>query len=475
MADFVSQVPVPGPIVDWEDANQALADGTELVSDVTCPPVGDPPTESELWGGGLPVDLVSRLDVSNPFGTIPSCGYLVLEAGWETTRAALLPSGARLPVYADPQLGNLLRRGGVALAFGHALLRTANGGLAEEFALGDLFGVTYGGLVQFDTEASRVTVTGDSIWAPQYSPPNVIDGQASTFWASIEAGPMPHWVQLDFAKPRTAASAQVSCRPGFLLRDFEVQTKAGEDWQALATVTDNKEWVIDCPFDTPVESAAFRLLVKREEINGENRVIADVGEFTLLDEKGARLIAPPYLIEGRILDEAWAKANRSDRLLLRSPAVRIKPTTAKVLATFPDPLTGEPLPLCTVNRVGKGRAYLFAVPDGAFGDAPEMWEPLLRAFVGEPVIRHSGDEGVMAFLRRGRGRAILHVLDTKPVEGPERAKEVIVRAQTRAFGEIRAVKLLPDQAPLETRVREGWVQFTVPMDPMGTVLLELGR
>jgi hypothetical protein len=161
--------------------------------------------------------------------------------------------------------------------------------------------------------------------------------------------------------------------------------------------------------------------------------------------------------------------------VLRSPAVRLKPTKAQVIATFPDPLTGEPLPLCTVNKVGKGRAYQFAVPEAALGYAPETWEALLRTFVGMPMIRHSGDENVVAFLRRGRGKAILHVIDTAPVESEERAKDVIVRADTKALGKVKAVKALPEGTALITTVREGWVQFTMPIAPMGTVLMELGR
>jgi hypothetical protein len=329
--------------------------------------------------------------------------------------------------------------------------------------------------VQSDTEASKAVLTADTTYAPQFSPPNVIDGRPDTFWASIEAGPMPHWVQLDFARPRVSGAAQVSCRPAFLLKDFSVQARVGDEWETLATVTDNKDWVVDCPFDRPVEAQSFRLFITREELNGENRVIADVGEFTLLDEKGVRLIAPPYLIEGRIVDKSWAQSNRSERLGLRSPALRLKPTTAKVIATFADPLSGETLPLCTVNRVGKGRAYLFAVPEAAFGYAPETWEALLRALVGMPLVRHSGDEQVLAFLRRGTGRAILHVVDTAPVESPERAREVIVRVDTKALGKVKAVKALPEGTAIETRRRDGWVQFGLPIAPMGTALLELAR
>jgi len=463
-------------VKQWAEANAQWVAGTQFIPEVNLLPLGAS-TPAEWWGDGLPEGLSVAPDMAALLGAIRLGGYLAYD---ETALAALggdvgpartlvLADGAVLDARGPGFVSKLVHEGAILLAFGHASLA------GDDYALADVFGATYGGLVQFDTEASRVTLTADTTYAPQFSPPNVIDGEASTFWASVEAGPMPHWVQLDFEKPRTAASAQVSCRPAFLLKDLEVQAKVGDEWQTLASVKDNKEWVIDCPFAQPVEAQSFRLFITREELNNENRVIADVGEFTLLDERGARLIPPPYLVEGRISDKAWAEANRSERLVLRSPAVRIRPTKAKVLATFPDPLSGEPLPLCALNRFGKGRACLFAVPEAALGFAPETWETLFRTFVGMPMIRHSGDENVVAFLRRGKGKAILHVVDTAPVESAERAQEVIVRADTKALGKVKAVKLLPDQTPVETRVREGWVQFTMPLGPMGTVLMELGR
>jgi hypothetical protein len=469
-------------VKQWAEANAQWVVGTEFVPEVDLLPVGAGMPEG-WWGEGLPEGLNVAPDMAALLGAIRLGGYLAYD---ETALAALgsdvgpartlvLVDAAVLDARGPGLVSKFVEEGGRLLAFGHASLLDETGAAKAEYPLAEVFGASHGGLVQFDTEASRVALTADTTYAPQFSPPNVIDGRAETFWASIEAGPMPHWVQLDFATPRRAASAQVSCRPAFLLKDFEVQAKVGEGWKTLASVKDNKEWVIDCPFAEPVEAQSFRLFLTREELNGENRVIADVGEFTLLDEKGARLIAPPYLIEGRILDKPWAQANRSERLVLRSPAVRLKPTKAQVIATFPDPLTGEPLPLCTVNKVGKGRVYQFAVPEAALGYAPETWEALLRTFVGMPMIRHSGDENVVAFLRRGRGKAILHVIDTAPVESEERAKDVIVRADTKALGKVKAVKALPEGTALITTVREGWVQFTMPIAPMGTVLMELGR
>jgi len=330
-------------------------------------------------------------------------------------------------------------------------------------------------------------VAGDSIWAPEYKPGNVIDGAAETFWASVEAGPMPHWVEISFGRARTVAGAEVKCRPGFLLQDFQVQGKVNGDWVTAAQVTGNEEWAIDCPFEKPLETEALRLFVTRESHGGEDRVIADVGEFAPYDGSGQHLIRPPYLIEGRITEKTWATANRADRLVLRSPAARVRPEKpgvelfvypelptpqAEVLASFPDPLSpSEAVPLCTRSKPGKGTAYLFAVPEGALGEEPEAWEAILRTFVGMPFLRHSGDENVVAFLRKMDGPYLVNVVDTAPSDSEERAKEVIVRVNTKAIGPIKSAVLVEDETPLEVRSKEGWSQFTAPLAPLASVVL----
>lgn len=478
-----STAPDPAALLaSWDEANRALIEGMQWAQEIVVRTCTTLPSLEGLWGTTPPEGVPAVGDPGATLTAVRACGYLarggqeLLGLPARPERAEILLDRALVTDEDAIQLQEFVRRGGTIIAFGHASrVGSEDGALRPDYALADVFGAHYKGLVQFETEASRVTLSADSTYAPQFSPPNVVDGKPDTFWASVEAGPMPHWVQLDFPKPRRAAAAQVSCRPGFLLKDFEVQAKRGEEWQTLAAVADNKDWVIDCPFAAPVESATFRLFITREELNGENRVIADVGEFTLLDERGARLIPPPYLVDAHIADKTWGRANRSNRLLLRSPAVRIEPRTAKPLATFPDPVSGAPVPLCTLNRVGKGRAYLLAVPEAAFGYAPETWDALLRPFIGPPAIRHSGDEKVIAYLRQAGGRAILHVIDTAPAETADRAKEAIVRLDLSRVGRVKTVRILPARTPLPTHIRQRWMQFTMPIDPMGSVLLETGQ
>jgi len=471
-------------VAAWEQANPGLSAGLTPVQEVVVAgDVAATPTDQELWGAALPAELRTSLDPPSLARLVARSDYLAV--GRETPgrwserlsgcRAVLLPGRAVIAEADVAPIRHFVTSGGVLIAFAHASLLNASEAPRKDYLLAELFGAHYDGLVTFDSGV-QVTVTGDSIWAPQYSPPNVIDGAPDTFWASVEAGPMPHWVEIAFSQPRTIGGADVACRPGFLLKDFEVQYRAGGEWRTAATVADNQEWTIRCDFGNAVETDAVRLFVKREEMNGADRVIADVGEFTPYDDKGRPIIVPPFLIAARITDPVWAKANHSDRMVLRSPAVRIRPVSAKPLASFPSPTTGEgELPLCTQSKLGKGRAYLLAVPEGSLGEESYTWESLLRTFVGMPAIRHSGDESVFAFLSRGRDRYLLHIVDTAPTDSAERAREAIVRVNTRALGGIGSATLVPGDTALQISKHEEWVQLTVPLNPMASILLRKGR
>jgi len=464
-------------VAAWEQANAALVAGLAPVRDVVVAEgLLSGLTGEQEWGAGLPPDLKLASDPATLAQLIGRADYLVAGSTGAATRWTGQLAGCRALVLPDQvdlrpeDLGSVrqfVAAGGVLIAFGHASLLGAEGKPQADYALADLFGAHYAGPVTFTTEATRVSLSADSTYAPIYGPEKIIDGAADTFWASREGGPMPHWVQITFTAPRTVARAVVKCRPGFLLTDFEVQCQAGDQWPTAAKVTGNEDSAVDCPFERPAETGAVRLFITKEMLNGADRQIADVGEVTLYDATGRPLIVPPYLIAAQIKDAAWAKANRSSRLMLRSPAVKLRTEKAQVLASFSDPLGGGELPFCTLGKAGKGRAYLLTVPEAALGTEPEDWEALLRCFVGMPSLRHSGDGGVFAFLSRGRAQCLLQLVDTAPTDTPDRAKEVIVRANTRALGPIGAALLVPGDTALAVAPRGEWVQFTAPLKSAG--------
>jgi len=471
-------------------ANPKLVAGMTPVHEIVVAPIlAKPPTDQTLWGKGLPADVKVSANLSALVRAIGKADYLVAQppsgpglVGWtdrlESCRAVIIPDAAVLSQKDAARVREFVKQGGTVLAFAHASLLDSSGKPRRDYALADVFGAHFDALVKFEAEGMSVATSSDSNFSSRFTPDRIIDGTVSgraNFWASRDA-PMPHWVQIAFTAPRTVARADVQCRPGFMLRDFEIRCQVDGQWITAAKVTGNQREAIECSFDRPVAATAVRVFITKETIRDKDRQIADVAEVTLYDDAGRRLMSPPYMIDARITDPTWAKANRTSRVAMRSPAVRLRLDGASVLASFPDPLTaGRELPFCVRNRLGKGRAYLFAVPEARLGAEPDTWETLLRTFVGMPALRHSGDEDVRAFLSRGKDGHLLHVVDTCPTKSRDRAKEVIVRINTRALGVVRSAQSLPNATDLTLRSRDDWVQFVTPMDPMASVLLRAKR
>jgi len=472
-------------IAAWRNANPGLVAGTTPVGEfAVADKLAEPAALESLWGPDVPADVKPAANLTALVRAVGKAGCLMpgeAIAAWTKglagCRALIIPDGAVLSDQDAAQVREFVKKGGAAIAFGHASRLGQDGKARADYALADVFGVHSEGLVKFDTESTRgVTASSDSNFGGPYGPENVMDGASEGtkgFWASKDA-PMPHWVQISFPSPRTIGRADVTCRPGFLLQDFEVRCQVGNDWVTAAKVVNNEEPVtIRCPFEKPVVATAVRLHITKESLGGKDRQIADVGEITLYDGTGRQLLAPPYRLDVRISDAGWAKANRSAQMALRSPALRLRPDGAKALAAFGDPLgKGGELPFCTRHDFGQGRAYLFAVPEARLGAEPEVWETLLRTFVGLPAVRHSGDEDVVATLWRGDGRYVLHLVDTLANPPASRAKEVIVRLNLQALGPIQSASLLPDGKALDLKRQGDWLQVTAPMSPMASVLLK---
>ncbi|MGQ9733186.1 MAG: hypothetical protein ACUVX8_18165, partial [Candidatus Zipacnadales bacterium] len=182
-----------------------------------------------------------------------------------------------------------------------------------------------------------------------------------------------------------------------------------------------------------------------------------------------------YHLEVHSKTPEWRKAIRSDSLVLRSPVIHIEPLQAQVLATFATSVEGEEeWPFCIRNRFGKGTAYLFAIPAGGLGEDPHLWEAILRAGVGRPIVRHSGDENVLVFLHQGKRHSLLHLCDMNAgAEG--RAKEIIVRVNTKLLGSVNSVQVVPEGPELATKISDVEVQVVAPLDPHVTLLLKHGR
>jgi len=432
--------------------------------------------EQVLWGDALPPDIAAAMALSGETAT-RAAGYLLggLDSlfgapGRPRPRAVIVPSAAVLAAEEATAVERFVHDGGTLLVFGYGSALGPDG-LLPCYRLHAAMGGHLTGPVAFHSGATRLTFDCDSIWGGQYPPENVVDGRADTFWASAEGAPMPHHVTIGLGAPRRIAGAKVLCRPGFLLRDLQIQADAAGQWRTMASVTDNEASEIGLPFEQPVETSAVRVLVTRETLGGENRVIADVGEVILLDESGRPVIAPPFRVSSRITDADWARENRQSSLTIASPAVRIKPGYREVIARFADPVAEGDLPLAVRNRFGRGVAYHFATPEGPLIVEPGVFEGILRASIGTPIVRHSGDESVRAYLTRGDGSFLLQLVDTAAALEPREPREVIVRVDcARLPGVTRAVSA-EGKTEVPSQERGGRLQFVVALGPVATVVL----
>ncbi len=452
--------------------------GAPLWDVVVAPVVAKPPAPDALWGKGLPQNVNVAAEAPALARSLARNEYLVNaiqadapDAAWpespETCRAVLLPDLAALSDAQAKRLADYARAGGLVIAFGHASLLDPNGAPRTDYLLCELFGARCGGKVDFESESAAVAFASDSVFGKPYGPENIADG-GENFWASQDA-PMPHWVRMDFSAPRQVAGVDVTCRPGFMLRDFDVQAPQGDGWVTLAAVRGNEKNRIACSFEKAVETKSLRVLVLKEMLNEKDRQIADIAEVEPRDAAGRKLIVPAFLLEARIADDAWAAAAKSRRLSLRSPALRLQPTTARPLAFFADP-RGAELPLCAVNTVGEGRAILFAVPEAALLSMPEVWGALLRTFVGLPTVRHSGDEDFRLELARTGQGFLLRVTDQN-TERAAKAKErrVYLKLNCARLGVPASARLVPSGTDLPVNARREWTQISLPMPHSATL------
>lgn len=464
--------------------------GTHVWDVAIAPVLSQPAPQDVLWGKGLPEKILTATDVPRLLNLIASKEYIVGIIGaptgpaWlevpQNCRAVILPDQAIITETDAHRLTAYAREGGIIFAFGHASLLEPSGTLRTEYRLSDLFGARYAGRVAFEMEKNPVTFSSDSIFSKQYGPENVADG-TDNFWASKDA-PMPHWVQMDFPVPKQISRVDVVNRHGFMLKDFDVQFRRGQEWVTITAVRNNENQRVTCLFEQPIEIKSLRLLVLKEMVGDKDRQIADVGEIEPYDSAGRKIFAPPYLIEACIREDSWIKHYRSPRLRVRSPVLRIQPISAKPIATFADPAghadlpgrvgDGAELPLCVVNSVGKGRAYLFAIPEAVFFAEPQLFDALLRAFVGMPFVRHSGDEKIALALARTETGYLLRVTDTD-AERAARAKDrrIHIKLNIAMLGPIPSATLVSTGTPLSLTIRNEWAQFSLPLAESAVVRL----
>jgi hypothetical protein len=139
-----------------------------------------------------------------------------------------------------------------------------------------------------------VELTASSSFNPIANPvTHLIDGDLTTWWASAENVPPPHWVELSLATDVGVAEVVVYTRrlePELIIHDLEVATASGDaDLAVQARVEDNEELDIALKFDDVVEADRIRVTVERETYGGQPRGFADLAQIEVYGADGQRL------------------------------------------------------------------------------------------------------------------------------------------------------------------------------------------
>ncbi len=294
---------------------------------------------------------------------------------------------------------------------------------------------------------------------------------------------MPHWAQVNLPTPEPVARVRVTAREGeYLLRDFEVFTWTGEDWETVQTFRDNKDRAVDCAIDPPRSTLGVRVVVKAETYQGNDRNLADLEEIQLSGPAGELLSLAPdaaYRLKARIEDKSLG--TQAGERSIAGPALLAESSGAEVLASFAEPTGGAAQPLVTRHRFGAGTAFWVAVGEaGVTGDSP-YWGPTLARLAAGPSgvswdrsSRAGGAIRHRVILRQRRvepppySGLVICVIDTQPEAAPENLR---LRLQPERLGLRGDVDPAADGERVSTRQEGGRLILEVTPDPAATVLV----
>jgi len=361
-------------------------------------------------------------------------------------------------------LGRLTRyaeAGGALLIFGPGSTLDETGSSRQRFGLGSALGLTYRGVATPPAGSAVLIGYADSEYAPDWGAGNLADGTAAS-WASAST-PMPHWGQVNLPSEQPVSRVQVIAREGgYILRDFDVLTWTGSDWELAGAFPDNKGRVVDCAIDPPRTTLGIRVLVRAETLNDSPRDLADIEEIATFAPDGHRYSSGKTDVTMGVRDSRLPGLAEEGP----GPIALTEATSARVLAMATDPATGREWPYVAVNRVGRGRVVWAAAPVSVVIGHP-LFADLLRLAVGRPGIEMETDPSRhVLLLRRSDEGILLCVIDAQP--GLPRA-EATIRLRPDVLGLKGEVGPGGDGTRAERR--DGTLRLTIAPDPAAVVLV----
>jgi len=468
---------------EWLRDRRSLLAGSEPWRDVgvvpgaPAPTLASYPSLTKLWGmpvaddPGLWEEARGLLTRSGDLGY---GGEVLWELGdlaaWPPDlsqfRALVVPERSCLGGAHVRRLREYVRRGGRLLVFGNGTRINADGSARGDFALADALGLRHVRPATFPPGAGPVVCYADSEYGHGWVTRNLADGTEAG-WASAST-PMPHWAQVNLPTEQPLAWVRVRGRQGgYLLRDLDVLTWNGAGWDLVRSFPANTEQVVDCEIDPPRTTLGVRVLVRAETYLGQARDLADIEEIELLGPAGKLLSGGrPYELKVELGKSLLEADSRTDAMA--GPALIAEPHGAQVLATFADPMTGDPRPLVTAHDFGKGMAIWVAT--GSETAVRAAWFPsLIRLAVGRPTVRSAADpDRHRLILRRTTEGLLLCAVDAQPELAPKELQVRIDPEELALAGEVAAVADGPDVKPSRTGRR---LSIRLKPDPAAVVLV----
>ena len=285
-----------------------------------------------------------------------------------------------------------------------------------------------------------------------------------------------------------ADAATEDTRPGYAL-DFALR-KAGYFAESVGTAFPSR----------PIDLSAYRMLLLPENALLDGGLVGQIREYV---RNGGALLAFGH---ASLFDEA---AHRRDNfalgdvfgadlggdlpgykqfapgndiassLALNPPALAVRPTTGKVLATW---ASAGDAPAIVENQFGKGRVIYTSAAEDSIGKGAALLAELAGRLIGPPPIRVESTREYALVANRKGSALIVYLLnrstgsrantDTEPSKGSAFAgpEEITLRIDTSVWGEIRAADLISPRAPVRLSRQGRTVQLTFPASPSVTTL-----
>jgi hypothetical protein len=174
-----------------------------------------------------------------------------------------------------------------------------------------------------------------------------------------------------------------------------------------------------------------------------------------------------------------ASGEIASSLPLNPPALAVRPTTGKVLATW---ASAGDTPAIVENQFGKGHVIYVSAAETVFGKGSAMLEELAGRLIGPPpLVVQSSRTYILAANRKGndllvyllnrstgsRANTDMGQLQSSAFTGSE---EVRLRIDSGIIGNIRDAELVSPKAPVQISHLGRIVQVTLPASPSVTTL-----